>query len=97
MLVTNEISASTLGIPAPISTTNGACLTPRSRSSSLLGLSFLTIAFWTISAKSRDSSILLFSVIARTISGRLCIDLPDAEFSRAATAAASGFEAKLRK
>jgi len=33
----------------------------------------------------------------RTISGRLCIVLPDPEFSRAATAAASGFEAKFRK
>ena len=34
LLVTNEISASTLGIWAPISTTNGACLTPRSRADS---------------------------------------------------------------
>ena len=29
--VTNEISARTLGIAAPMSTTNGACFTPRSR------------------------------------------------------------------
>ena len=30
MFVTNDTSASTLGIAAPMSTTNGACLTPRS-------------------------------------------------------------------
>ena len=30
LFVTNEISASTLGICAPMSTTNGACFTPRS-------------------------------------------------------------------
>ena len=37
-----------------------------------------TIERCTISAKSRDSSILLFSAIARTISGRLCMARLDA-------------------
>src|SRR4030095_6809377 len=50
-----------------------------------------------MSAKSRDSSILLFRAMARTISGRLCILPPDVEFSRAATASASGFAAEVRR
>ena len=59
--------------------------------------SCFTIDFCTISAKSRDSSILLLSAIARTISGRLCIVWPDAAFSRAATASASGFDGEVQE
>ena len=36
-------------------------------------------------------------LLALTMSGRLCIVRPDAEFSRAATASASGVDAKFRK
>ena len=50
----------------------------------------------TIAAKSRDSSILLFSAIAFTISGSRCIVCADPEFSRAAVASASGLVAKFR-
>jgi hypothetical protein len=54
------ISASTLGIPAPMRTTNGACLTPRSRSAVLCGRSARTPSSpGRRSARSRDSSRLL--------------------------------------
>jgi hypothetical protein len=56
-----------------------------------------TIDFCTISAKSRDSSILLLSAIARTISGRLCMVRAEAEFSRRGDRLRLGFDAKLRK
>ncbi len=47
-----------------------------------------TSARWMLAAKSRDSFSLLFSVIALMMLGRLFIVLPDAAFSRAATASA---------
>ena len=65
VFVTNEISASTLGIAAPISTTNGACLTPRSFSVRVRGPTAASPSSAArSSAKSRDSSSLLFSAIA---------------------------------
>jgi hypothetical protein len=93
----NETSARTLGISAPMSTTNGAFLTPRFMSVVLLRRSRVTSASCTIPARSRDSSILLFSVMALTMSGRVCISPACDEFSRAATASASADPAKLRK
>src|SRR5207249_5911007 len=95
--VTNEISVSTLGIAAPISTTNGACLTPRSFVVLFAARSFSIIERWTAVAKSRDSSSLLLSAMALTKSGSAAIDWPDAAFSRAATEAALRLFAKLRK
>ena len=69
----NEISARMLGIVAPTSTMNGACFTPRLATSLFVFCSCVDSAFCTIDAKSRDSSILLLSAIARTMSGRLRI------------------------
>src|SRR5581483_2396338 len=94
--VTNEISASTLGIEAPISTTNGACLTPRFLTLLFAGASRATSACWTRLANCRDSSSLLFSAIAFTRSGSAPIAWPEAAFSRAATAAALRLFAKFR-
>src|SRR5688572_11114261 len=96
-LVTNEISASTLGIEAPMSTTKGACFTPRSFMLRLVALRRSTIARCTCVAKSRDSSSLLCSAMALTKSGSAAIDWPDEAFSRAATAAAVLVVAKFKK
>ena len=56
-----------------------------------------TIARCTIVAKSRDSSSLLLSVMAFTMSGRLCIVRPEAEFSRAATASRLGVRREVQE
>ena len=93
---TKEISDSTLGMPAPMSTTNGARFTPRLLNCLLCGRRRRDIAFCTISARSRDSSSLSFSAIALMMSGSWCIPPADVAFSRAATASASGFDAKFR-
>ncbi len=83
------ISASTLGMPAPIRTTNGACLTPRSRTSRVCG-------------RAADQRLLHHArEVARFVELVVERDGPDdvgqvmhrraaVAFSRAATASASG-------
>ena len=84
------------GILAPISTINGAFLTPRSRIAGLFMAKPLCSERCTSPANSRDSSIFSFSAIFFTRSCNSWIDLSEAAFSRAATSRASALVVKFR-
>ena len=88
-----EISARIEGMLAPISTMNGAFLTPRLRVP-LPALAYSDCC--TSAANSRDSSIFSLSAIFFTRSCSSWIDFSETAFSRAATSSASGDEVKFR-
>src|SRR6266536_2993399 len=96
-LLMKEISAKIEGIFAPISTTNGAFLTPRSRIPALFADSPLCSDCWTSDANSLDSSIFSLSAIFLTRSCSSWMSLSDAAFSRAATSNASGEEVSFKR